>query len=137
MAYRPPQKPPQGAWARHLQAERKRLDLSAVQAFELVREAAGWSPKSRSAYSNIDAGPHQPSPAVADALASVFGWPSEPAGATETPDDLAGAIRAQTAAIEALVARLDLFVGPLGEVMADWLREQVATAPPRSGVANG
>ena len=33
---------------------------------------------------------------------------------TETPDELVSALRDQTAAMNALVARLDTFVGPLG-----------------------
>ncbi len=57
--------------------------------------------------------------------------------AAATSPDLAAAIRDQTAAINALVARLDLFVGPLGEVVADMLREQTreATDRRRSGAA--
>lgn len=64
---------------------------------------------------------------------------SEPTGATETPVDLVEAINAQTEAINALVDRLDLFVGPLGEVMADLLRDRVAaaTARPQRGAPVG
>lgn len=58
--------------------------------------------------------------------------PQKPRRPTETPDPLVSALHAQTVAIDALVERLDTFVGPLGEVVADLLREKVRAATDRS-----
>lgn len=63
--------------------------------------------------------------------------PPKPRRATETPDDLVTALRDQTEAMNALVARLDTFVGPLGEMMAELLRDELRAAKARrsSGAA--
>lgn len=105
--YRPPSRAPKGAWANHLHAIRRERDLSQTQAFELVYEGLGISPKSRAVYLAIDMGDRQPSKTEAEYLASVFGWPSEAVEPPVTPDTLAAAINRQAAALEALVARLD------------------------------
>lgn len=110
MSYRPSSKPPRGAWARHLQEQRRLRDLSQTQAFELVYERVGWSPKSRTAYVAIDMGDRQPKGNEVTVLGAEFGWPSDPveSEATETPDALIAALAAQTAAINALVAEMRL-----------------------------
>ena len=97
--YRPSTSKPNGAWSRHLDEQRRLRDLSQTQAFELVYERVGWSPKSRTAYVAIDKGERQPKPHEAAVLADEFGWPTE-SGEPVTvapPDDLAAAIRALTA----------------------------------------
>ena len=140
--YRPSKRPPRGAWARHLQEQRRLRDLSAVAAFELVYERIGWSRKSRTAYVAIDAGDRQPKGTEVTVLGAEFGWPPDPLDSDETPADqaaLVSALTAQTKAINDLVERLDSFVGPLGEVVADMLRDRVRTAidRTRSGAPNG
>jgi hypothetical protein len=82
--YRPTKREPRGRWARHLQEQRRLRDLSVVQAFELIQERIGWSPKSRTAYGAIDIGDRQPKPSEAAILAEEFGWPPDP----EITDDL-------------------------------------------------
>jgi transcriptional regulator with XRE-family HTH domain len=62
-----------------------------------------------------------------DAMSRLFGRPA-PGRSQPTDTDLAAAIRDQTRAIDALVAHLDTFVGPLGEVVADMLREKVGAS---------
>lgn len=104
--YRPPNRPPKGAWATHLHAIRRERDLSQVQAFELVQEGLGLSPKSRAVYIAIDMGDRQPKPEEAEYLASVFGWPSAATEPTESGDPLVAALTRQSEAIEALVALL-------------------------------
>lgn len=108
--YRPPTRPPTGTWAVHLHDQRRRRDLSQTQAFELVRDPMGLSPKSRATYIALDMGDRQPREDEAAVLAAEFGWPPEPtseaAGAIESGDDLGSAIRSQTEAIAALVAEL-------------------------------
>lgn len=107
--YRPSKRPPKGVWARHLQEQRRLRDLSAVEAFELVYERIGWSPKSRTAYVAIDAGDRQPKGHEITVLGAEFGWPTETAETEEIPDlatalsDLArelAAIRQERAAWE-------------------------------------
>jgi len=109
--YRPPIRPPVGAWANHLHSQRIDRRLSQTQAFELVRERLSLSPKSRAVYVALDMGDRQPRPEEAAVLASEFGWPPEgtsaPTGATESGDPLVAALRDQTAAIERLVALLE------------------------------
>ena len=112
--YRPSARPPRGAWANHLHDQRRKRELSSQQAFELVQERLGLSPKSRAVYTALDMGNRQPRPEEAEVLAAEFGWPPEGTQATtattEPPTDLIAAITAQTAAIEALVALLQPLV---------------------------
>lgn len=126
MSYRPPSKPPRGAWARHLHEQRAARDLSQTQAFELVFERIGWSAKSRTAYVAIDMGDRQPKGNEVTVLGAEFGWPSaedaEPeAGET---DALVAALKEQTAAIDRLVSRLDAMAMPaIRAGVAEALRE--------------
>lgn len=107
--YRPLSRPPKGAWARHLQAQRERRDLSQVEAFELVSERIGWAPKSRTAYAAIDKGDRQPRGIEVTVLGAEFGWPSAEDADPEVADQatLIAALAAQTAAINRLVDRLE------------------------------
>jgi hypothetical protein len=104
--YRPLSRPPRGAWARHLQAQRKARDLSQQQAFELVYQRAGWGPRSRASYVRIDEGLTQPSESVAQVLAAAFGWPEEDVVAEEEID-LIGVLNRQAAATERQAAAFD------------------------------
>ncbi len=108
--YRPPSRQPKGAWAQHLHSVRRERDLSQTQAFELVYEGLGISRTSRAVYLAIDMGDRQPNPREAEYLASVFGWPPEPArgplGSTESGGDVASALLVQSRAIEAQTAAI-------------------------------
>jgi hypothetical protein len=84
--YRPSKRPPKGAWARHLQEQRRLRDLSAVEAFERVHERIGWSPKSRTAYVAIDSGDRQPRGIEVTVLGEEFGWPPDPLDAEPSED---------------------------------------------------
>lgn len=125
MSYRPSSKPPKGAWARHLHEQRRLRDLSQTQAFELVYERIGWSPKSRTAYVAIDMGDRKPKPDEVTVLGAEFGWPPDPIDLEpETDEGLVAAIRDQTAAINRLVDRLEgLASGAIREGVLDALRE--------------
>lgn len=85
MSYRPPSKPPKGAWARHLHEQRRLRDLSQTQAFELIYERVGWSPKSRTAYVAIDMGERAPRGDEVTVLGAEFGWPPDP---LDEPEDV-------------------------------------------------
>jgi hypothetical protein len=107
--YRPPNRPPKRAWARHLHEVRRERKLSQTQAFELVYEGLGLSPKSRAVYVAIDMGDRQPTAREAEYLASVFGWPPDIEEAEPPATDQAALIAAldrQSAAMEALVAMM-------------------------------
>jgi hypothetical protein len=110
--------------------------LSAVAAFELVYERIGWSPKSRTAYVAIDSGDRQPKGDEITVLGAEFGWPPDPeiVEVSVPPDQtaLVAALQAQTKAINALVERMDTFVGPLGDVVADLLRDRIRVATDRT-----
>lgn len=109
--YRPPSKEPKGRWARHIHAKRRELGWSQTRGFEAVREGMGLSEKSRAAYIAVDMGDRQPTAKEEAALIAVYGIPEEPQDAleaTETPDGLVEAIRAQTAAMLALVEEIRL-----------------------------
>jgi len=133
--YRPSKRPPRGAWARHLQAERERRDLSAVAAFELVYERIGWSPKSRTAYVSIDQGDRQPKGIEVTVLGEEFGWPSAEDADPEVTDQAAliKALTAQTEAINRLVDRLESLASQaIRDGVADELRA-VGLAPASGG----
>ena len=129
--YRPPSSEPRGRWAQHLHAERKARNWSQTRAFEELREGLRLSPRSRSAYIAVDMGKRQPTQAEAEYLASVFGWPPdgppEPLEQAQAPADLIAALMAQTAAINALVARLD-------SLASEAIREGVLDALGEAGV---
>lgn len=99
--YRPSKRPPRGAWARHLQEQRRLRDLSAVEAFELVYERIGWSRKSRTAYVAIDSGDRQPKDNEVTVLGAEFGWPTAEDADPEPADSAAYLAR-----IDALVEQL-------------------------------
>jgi hypothetical protein len=115
---------------------------SQQQAFEALHEGLGFGPRSRASYVAIDMGKRPPTPTEAEFLVSYFGKSPddlpEPIEPTEPADALVVALAAQTEAINALVARLDTFVGPLGDVVADLLRDRVrvASGRTRSGAPN-
>lgn len=127
MSYRPLGVPPRGAWARHLQAERKKRDLSQIEAFELVYRKVGWSPKSRTAFTKIDKGEATPNEEVAAALAEVFGWPEEQPDQVDDEIDLVGALNRQASAMERqalafdrLASALEHQASGLTGVMSTW-----------------
>lgn len=140
VSYRPPSTPPRGAWALHLHRIRQERDLSATQAFELVYERVGWSPKSRAAFVAIDQGRSQPSPEIAAVLAAEFGWPPEPGEVVETNDPLAAAIleltaelrtaREERATVEARLKEVERLVARLTE--RDFAASQAPQPQPRS-----
>jgi hypothetical protein len=116
---------------------------SQQRAFEELRFGLQFGPKSRASYRALDIGTRIPTIAEQEFIVGFFGKSPddlpdliEP---TEPADALVAALTAQTEAINALVERLDSFVGPLGEVVADMLRDRVkaATARTRSGAPNG
>jgi hypothetical protein len=121
---------------------RQDRDWSQTQAFEALHEGLKFGPKSRASYIALDAGHRPPKPDEQTFLVSYFGKSPddvpEPVEPTEPPDALVAALTAQTDAINALVARLDTFVGPLGDMVADLLRDRVrvASSRPRSGAPN-
>lgn len=124
--YRPSKRPPRGAWARHLQARRAERDLSAVEAFELVYERIGWSPKSRTAYVAIDSGDRQPKGIEVTVLGAEFGWPSAEDADPDVADtaSLIAALGEQTRAIDRLIERLDsLASSAIRAEVADLVRE--------------
>ena len=110
--YRPPSSEPQGRWAKHIHAKRREWGWSQTRGFEAVREGLGLGPKSRAAYITLDQGPRVPTTGEEQALAAVYGYPPEvapePLEATQTPDSLVTALRAQTAAIRELVEEMRL-----------------------------
>jgi len=112
VSYRPSKREPKGTWARHLHAQRKARDLSAVAAFELVYQRIGWSPKSRTAYVAIDMGDRPPKPEEATVLGAEFGWPPDPQDIEEDTTlaaaltALAAELRESRLAREAIEARL-------------------------------
>lgn len=128
--------PESTAWARFLTRQREVRGWSQVKAHEELHERLGLSPKSRASYIAMERG-RLPDPDQQRAIIEYYGSGpleadyQEPLEATETADTLVAAIHAQTEAINALVARLDVFVGPLGDVVADLLREQIRAATDR------
>lgn len=111
VSYRPPSRPPTGAWAIHLHSVRRERGLSQQQAFELVQPALGISPKSRAVYVALDMGRRQPNEDEARVLAAEFGWPPEGIEADAVATDQAAIVTAldrQTDAITALVDELRL-----------------------------
>jgi transcriptional regulator with XRE-family HTH domain len=99
--YRPPSTEPQGRWARHIHAFRKANGWSQTRGFERTREALGLSEKSRSAYIDLDIGRREPKPEEAEALASVYGWPTEEEPEPTTEPTLAAALMALAGEIRA------------------------------------
>ncbi len=123
---------------------RRERDLSQTQAFELVYEGLGISRTSRAVYLAIDMGDRQPNPREAEYLASVFGWPPEPAtgaiGSTESGGDVASAllvqaaaITEQTAAISELAAAIRALVLGAPAGLTEDEREQVRRAERLAG----
>jgi hypothetical protein len=109
VSYRPPSRPPKGAWAIHLHSVRRERGLSQQQAFELVQADLGLSPKSRAVYVAIDMGDRQPTPAEKAVLAARWGWPTEADTDPDAASDQAALIAAldrQTSAITNLVEEL-------------------------------
>jgi hypothetical protein len=108
VSYRPPSRPPKGAWAIHLHAVRRERNLSQQQAFEQVQAALGISPKSRAVYVALDMGDRQPTDTEASVLAAEYGWPTEqPAVPVESGTAaIVAAIDRQTAIMAALVEEL-------------------------------
>jgi transcriptional regulator with XRE-family HTH domain len=101
-----------------------------------LKAETGWAP-TRTTYARWESGATRPEPEnlrrvesfyVARGIAGL----SASVGATESDDPLIIALTRQTEAIEALVARLDTFVGPLGDVVADLVRDQVRAATDRT-----
>lgn len=118
-------RPPQTAWARHLDAVRIERDWSGTQMFEDAREALGLRPKSRTAFMSllID---DEPNERQAKALAELYGAPqpgteAEPQPAPDAAT-LAAILDRQVAINELLVARLDA-----ADRRADALEALVAT----------
>lgn len=102
--YRPPSTEPKGRWARHIHAFRKAQGWSQTRGFEAVRAGLGLGEKSRAAYIAIDQGLRAPKPSEEEALAAVYGWPSDepaPEVALEGQDALLAEIRALRLAVEA------------------------------------
>lgn len=96
--YQAPQKPLVTAWARHLDARMRELNLSQTNVFELVRDELGYAPKSRSALHRVFSD-KEPEPRQAEALARHFGMPpdfSPPKPEPVAIDPVAAAIEAQT-----------------------------------------
>lgn len=109
--YRPPSRPPRGAWAKFLHRERQRRDWSQSQAFEQLREGLGLGVRSRASYVALDMGDRQPHPEEVAFLETFFGAsPSdEPEPIAALPADLSAVVAAldrQTAVIADLVAVL-------------------------------
>lgn len=108
-----------------------------------AREARGWdtAQKARdalaaagirigtSAYAEYESGSKVPSRNHLPKLVEFWGPVPDDDAARDS--DLVAAINAQTAAISALVDRLDTFVGPLGEMVADLLRDEIRAAKDR------
>lgn len=107
--YRPPSRPPKGAWARHLHQRRRERNLSQAQAFELVFEGLKLSKRSRAVYAAIDMGDRQPRADEAEYLASVFGWPPEDdVPSAGSGDGISSDSAALIAAIRSLVEEMRL-----------------------------
>lgn len=85
----------------------------------------------KSVYAQYEAGSKPLSREHLPLLEGYWGTFVDPLETTETPDDLVIALRDQTEAISALVVRLDTFVGPLGEMMADLLKKETRAAKAR------
>jgi hypothetical protein len=102
--YRPSSKPPQTAWARHLDGVRRERDWSATQLFEYVQGPLGLSPKSRSGILPMlsDTEPNERQAAV---LATLFGAP-EPEAKPEPEPGLATALLELARTNAAMVAEL-------------------------------
>lgn len=111
---------------------RQDRDWSQTQAFEALREGLQFGPKSRASYIALDMGHRPPRPDEQEYLVGYFGKSPDdlpaPVEPTEPADALVAAIHAQTEAINALVARLDIFVGPLGDTLEDLVRDRVRVA---------
>lgn len=102
--YRPPSTEPKGRWARHIHAFRRAQGWSQTRGFEATREGLGLSEKSRAAYIAIDQGLREPKPSEEEALAAVYGWPSDepaPEVALEGQAAMLAEIRALRLAVEA------------------------------------
>jgi hypothetical protein len=109
--YRPPSKPPETPWARHIDRVMQREGWSQTKAFKVAREALGLGEESRSAFLPylID---KEPDAEQAKALASVFGWPDAEDEPKQTPpapaeDPVVEAINRQTKAIERLADHVE------------------------------
>lgn len=88
---------------------------------------------STSEYAQWESGSRVPRPTNPKVLGlfEFFGGLPDEEPIRESPvgdSELVQALRDQTAAISALVERLDLFVGPLGEAVAEMLRQQARAA---------
>lgn len=103
--YRHPTKAPQTAWAVHIDRYMRENGLSQQGAFELAHKALGLGPKSRTAFLPfLEA--REPNESEAQALASVFGWPSpdDDPPAVPVDDAVAAAIDRQTDVMRELLA---------------------------------
>jgi transcriptional regulator with XRE-family HTH domain len=111
VSYQPPGIGPRGRWARYLRHMRKELGWSQTKAFEALREGLKLGPKSRASYTALESGKRQPRVGEQEFFIRYFGkspddLPDDP-GDTEPADLLIAALHGQTAAITALVGRLD------------------------------
>lgn len=134
--YRPPSTEPRGKWAQAIHRKRRSDGMSQTGAFEVLGPRLGMGPKSRAAYVAIDLGLRQPTDAEAQVLVDWLGaYPSDmEAPGPDTTDPgvsaLLQALTAQTAAMTALVNRLDQLL-PSEKVreMLSWAAEHMPESP--------
>lgn len=121
MAYRATSGPLLTEWSRFIDRVKRENDWSSTQAFEAVQNDLGLSPKSRTAFLKVITGEREPTAKEVAVMERVYGGrPTEQdeaapiAVATSTDPALLAilarqteAMEAQTAAINALVKRLD------------------------------
>lgn len=140
MALTDEQRGPRAAWlARHRKARFGQGEAGLAALAEALRERGAYrAPDTIKGWESGDERAPIP-PDIVPHLEAIFGEPAPVPKRPVTPEEVVAALAAQTAAINALVARLDLFVGPLGEAVAEMLRAQTAAAidRPGSGAASG